>query len=743
MAVGKQMLNRYKKKHVWFAGAGVALLTLGATVSALTLSGNLIHMPIVGQWFVPSRGNAASDLSQNQNSSVLALALLSPADRAAQLEKFAHGASSDRDRARYLLATDLIQQDHGGKALPLLEGLESSYPAIAPYVLAKRAQAYTSTGNNAKAAETWKALIQQFPKDPATAEALYALGKTNPQYWDQALQQFPSHPRSIEIALARLEKKADQPQLLLHIARSGIYSPSILNVLNRLKTEYAARLSPADWEAIGLAYWEAGYYGSAGAAYDKAPNTPLNLYRTGRGAQLGDRYKDAEVGYQQLIQAYPTAKETGQALLKIAEVVEKPQEAIPYLDRAMQEFPDQAAEAMALKADILQGLGSPDTALQLQQAVLKQHSNSETAAKLRWNQAEANSKKGDVKAAWQWARQLAQENPDSELAAQAAFWVGKWALQLGQQADAQQSFEYVLSRYPESYYAWRSASLLGWQVGDFTSVRSQLPRILKPTKQATPLAGSTTLMELYLLGQHQDVWARWQTEFTDRVKPTVAEQFTDGLMRLGVNDNLDGIFMLSNLAFRELPQEKTEYKMIRQQAGYWQALYPFPFAEAIERSAQERQLNPLLVTALIRQESRFEPAIESAVGAIGLMQVMPETAASVAKQIKLKDYKLSNPIDNIKIGTSYLDYTHREYDNNSLFAVASYNAGPGSVADWISKYGFSDPDRFVEQIPYPETRGYVESVFENYWNYLRLYNPEISKKLAKYSKEQSEMLKSQ
>ena len=172
--------------------------------------------------------------------------------------------------------------------------------------------------------------------------------------------------------------------------------------MNRLKTEYATKLTSADWEAIGFAYWEAGYYGSAGAAYDKAPNTPLNLYRTGRGAQLGERYRDATVAYQQLIQAYPTAKETGQALLKIAEVVEKPQEAIPYLDRAMQQFPDRAAEAMSLKADILQGLGSPDTALQLQQAVLKQHSSSETAAKLRWNQAEANFKKGDVKAAWEW-----------------------------------------------------------------------------------------------------------------------------------------------------------------------------------------------------------------------------------------------------------------------------------------------------------------------------------------------------
>jgi soluble lytic murein transglycosylase len=80
-----------------------------------------------------------------------------------------------------------------------------------------------------------------------------------------------------------------------------------------------------------------------------------------------------------------------------------------------------------------------------------------------------------------------------------------------------------------------------------------------------------------------------------------------------------------------------------------------------------------------------------------------------------------------------LDFTHQEYNNNSLLAVASYNAGPGNVSSWIKKYGFSDPDAFVELIPFPETKGYVESVFENYWNYLRLYNPDIAQLVEQHS----------
>jgi len=245
------------------------------------------------------------------------------------------------------------------------------------------------------------------------------------------------------------------------------------------------------------------------------------------------------------------------------------------------------------------------------------------------------------------------------------------------------------------------------------------------------------MRELYKLGQDQDAWALWQVEFTNRLKPTVAEQFTDGLVRLGVGDNLDGIFMLSSLSWRKAATEQAEYKTLRKQASYWQSLYPIPFVQVIEQWAQKRNLNPMLVTALIRQESRFEPKIESDAGAKGLMQVIPETADWVAGKLSLNPYDLTQPDDNINIGTWYLDFTHKEHDNNSAFALASYNAGPARVSEWIQQYGTTDIDRFVEKIPYPETRGYVESVLGNYWNYLRIYNPEISQKLAQLSPEQA------
>lgn len=727
--------RRSLSKRTWmWLGVGLGSLTLGSVTSALLVVGPLAEISPLRGWFQSSE----TPLQESSSLPALTLALLSATERAEQLEVLAQQPPSlNRNQARYLLASDLIQQNHGGMALPWLENLEQEYPALAVPILLKRAQAYAATGDTTKAQDTWQTIAAQYPDHPATAEALYQLGKTDPQYWDQSMTQFPAHPRSVEIAVNRLQQNPKQLEMMRLLARHGLYLPDIVAVLDRLKQDYASQLTPEDWEAIGFAYWENTNYGSAAEAYAKAPPTALNLYRAARGAQLDQRGRTALTRYQALIQAFPEADETGLALVRIAALTDKPEQAITYLDQAIDRFPTQAAEALALKAEVFLEQNSPQTSLQLQQQVLSQYSESDAAAELRWRQTEEHVRKGNIQAAWEWARQLVEQNPNSEQAPQAAFWVGKWATQLNKPEDAKQSFEYVLANYPESYYAWRSAVLLGWDVGDFGTVRQKLPQVVKPEVHPEPLAGSDTTKELYRLGQHQDAWSLWQVEFTNVVQPTVAEQYTDGLMRLGVNNYLDGIFMLSSLDFREQPEEQQDVAEIRKQSSYWQALYPFPYTQTIEQWAQQRQLNPMLVTALIRQESRFESKIRSIAGATGLMQVMPETADWVADQLELKQYNLEDPKDNINLGTWYLDYTHREYADNSLLAVASYNAGPGSVADWISRFSTSDADKFVEQIPFNETRGYVEAVFANYWNYLRLYNPEVSRKLALYSEAHS------
>ncbi len=728
-------------RQVVLMSLGVTAMLAGAAVSALDMLGVIDfsrwhqrYLEPIAEFGLGTRRSNSLILRQPSDSFVKTLALMSPEARSQQLEEVATQKDSpERARARYLLATDLIQQGQAGSAIQWLDGLEDEHKVLQPYVRLKQAQAYEAMGQPEQAKRAWQTLLDEHSDHPVAAEALYALGKDGDRsYWDQALETFPASPRTVQIAQTLLKEREDKLPLMRILARHGLHLPGITTLLDQMVATYGDQLTPEDWEAIGFGYWEKLTYAKAGDAYRWAPETPRNLYRAGRGLQLGQQREDAIAAYYYLSEAFPDDPETAEGLLNLSALVDQ-ETAIVILNRVIEQFPEHAAEALYEKSLLLDEMDSAESASQARQSILSQYSSSEAAATLRWNMANQYAEQGQYLQAWQWAAQIPNENPDSDLAPEAAFWSGKWALEVNQSDEAQRAFEYTIIHYPESYFAWRSAVHLGWDVGDFNTVRDLNPTIQQPAQRALLPAGSETLQELYQLGQEQEAWALWQSEFENPMEPTVAEQFTDGLMRLGVGDNLDGIFMVSSLEWRDQPEEMEQYETLAEQDAYWQALYPFPFQNLIQTWSTERNLNPMLVTALIRQESRFESQIESVVGAKGLMQVMPETADWIDQNIDAGEYNLDNPADNIKLGTWYLSYTHQEYGDNSLYAVASYNAGPGNVADWITRDNFKNADEFAQQIPFPETKNYVRSVFGGYWNYLRLYNPDIAAKVKQYT----------
>ena len=704
-------------------GLGLGTISLGATWFAVTRIGG-------GPTAAPTSGATAPTASPTQ---IPALVNQPPAARRPVLEAIAAGKSGDkgdRPQARYLLATDLLNGGDPEAALTQLKGLERDYPALAPYILVKRAEAHQQAGQSEEAKAAWQSLLQRHDDHPAAAEALYALGREGDEdYWQRAASDFPAHPQTVAWAEAKLAETPERLDLLLLLARHAPYRPEAEATFDQLTQNFSSQLQPEDWERIGFGYWEMQRYGKAGDAYAKAPQTALNLYRAGRGAHLDNQRTAAIARYQALTRTFPDAEQTAQALIHLANLV-KLEDSLSYTNRVIDAFPDRAAEAMLLRAELLELLDSPDSAQRARQSIFSEYGGSETAAELRWERAQQAATAGDRQQAQRWAAAILRQNPDSDQAPAATFWLGRWTAEADQPDAARAAFEYLLRRYPESYYAWRSATTLGWDVGDFSTARDKQPQ-LDPQDPRSPLpAGSDTLQALYQLGQDDDAWALWQVEYGNPFQPTVAEQMTDGLLRLGVGDNLEGIFMLSSLSWRAEETDALSLAEAKQQPSYWQGLYPTPFRPLIETWANTYRLNPALVMALIRQESRFETAIRSSADAVGLMQVIPPTADWVAGQIGLSDYDLTQPEDNVQIGTWYLNYTHQEYGDNSLYAVASYNAGPGSVADWIARFNTTDADRFVAQIPFPETKGYVRSVFENYWNYLRLYNPTVRDGLA-------------
>ena len=158
--------------------------------------------------------------------------------------------------------------------------------------------------------------------------------------------------------------------------------------------------------------------------------------------------------------------------------------------------------------------------------------------------------------------------------------------------------------------------------------------------------------------------------------------------------------------------------------GYWEALFPRAYWTDLRKYSLANGLDPYLVASLIRQESEFNAGALSRANAVGLMQLLPKTGKSVAKQVKLKGYKapqLYTPAVNLELGTRYFKDMVDKYNGQFEYALAAYNAGTDRVADWLGEGHYRDPQEFVESIPFTETREYVQAILRNACVYRQLY----------------------
>ncbi|AFZ34322.1 Lytic transglycosylase catalytic [Stanieria cyanosphaera PCC 7437] len=679
-----------------------------------------------------------------QPSQVLPLVSLSPEQRDVRLKAIIQSNSpfwkksevtkSDRSRARYLLAVDLLKAQRAKAALIYLKDLERNYSVLAPQILVQQANAYQLLNQSAQVQQVYQQLITKYPDSLAIPEVLFWLSHTDVSYQQQLIEKFPYHPLTQKLVRQLLQQDSNQLHLLLLLAKYS-REPNTEEIRDRLVLEYPAQLTPEDWEAIASGYWREEKYRKAADAYTLARLTPRNLYRAARGFHLNGNFSEAIRSYQRLIDEFHDSRETGLSLLHLASISGSA-EAIAYLEMAIEKFPEQAPQALLSQGLIYDALKQSELANQARQKLLQQYPNSEAAVTYRWQEAQKLAVKGNIQGAYSWVQPLIKikGNLNLEILPKAIFWAGKWAKQLGFVAESQQAFQKVITIYPQSYYAWRSAVKLGWQVGDFDDVRAFNPALEFPELNLVPYTNSDTIKELLVLGQYQSAWNLLESEIKQPQELTVSEQFIEGLLLLKLRQISAGINQVWDLAQRENPHEQQKWQALRKTPTYWYALFPFPYRDEILTNSQQSKINPLLVVAVMRKESTFAPEINSRVGAVGLMQVVPETAQWVAAQINLAEYSLKQPEDNIKIGTWYLAHNHERYQNNSLLAIASYNAGTGNVNQWLQQYNTQDLDSFVEDIPFPETKDYVEGVFSNYWNYLRLYDPQVKQQVANYLK---------
>ncbi|MCE5189261.1 MAG: lytic transglycosylase domain-containing protein [Eubacteriales bacterium] len=166
--------------------------------------------------------------------------------------------------------------------------------------------------------------------------------------------------------------------------------------------------------------------------------------------------------------------------------------------------------------------------------------------------------------------------------------------------------------------------------------------------------------------------------------------------------------------------------LIYENALYQQALrnYPVAYSELILQFAEQYDLDPYLVQSVMRCESSNDPGAVSDAGAIGLMQIMPDTATWIAHKLDLDDVYTQDmlylPETSIEFGCWYLHFLSGRFNGNVKEIVAAYNAGHGSVEDWLADPRFSENGVLVT-IPFEQTARYYEKVMEAYENYTTLY----------------------
>jgi soluble lytic murein transglycosylase len=344
---------------------------------------------------------------------------------------------------------------------------------------------------------------------------------------------------------------------------------------------------------------------------------------------------------------------------------------------------------------------------------------------------------------FQSALLLAKEPGDR---ARALLWVGKTYAVTGDTKNAQSAWQQAQAVDSSGYYSLRARDLLdGRDVFaapptmklnyDLTTERTEAAswtRIKFNLPAETDLSNPRSLTadsrfqrgtEFWSLGEYD--LARLEFEnLREAVKTNAADSFRLGNYLLDLGAYRPAIFALREVL--NLAGLDDHSASLTAPAYFMHVRYGLYYADIIWPAAAENGFDPLFITSLIRQESLFEGFVRSNAGARGLMQIIPDTGASVANQMGWPpDYTandLYSPYISIRMGTYYLDANRRLLNGDLYAALAAYNGGPGNASIWQS-LAKGDLDLELEIIRFGETRNYIRAIYETYTTYRGLYSP--------------------
>jgi soluble lytic murein transglycosylase len=605
------------------------------------------------------------------------------------------------DYALYNRAFALYKLARYPESMTVLETLFKHYPDTPLIRSADKllADLQYDSGNFQGAVDSYQKFIEKYPPGTDSLTALHRAALCRERLGDTTG------------SVATLRK------ILLNYPASVI-SEKAEEDLQRLKDQgvVITPFSPEEKEHRGTVLYDLGKYEKAIKIFDSISLEKETerficrlILKTGKANFKARHYREAEKTFAGLI-SRKTGKEIGDDarfwLAKCLDKNGKGEDAFSVYMKLADDAPDSplADDALLAAAFIRKYQNKTDGELVVLKRLLARYPRSTQTNTAIWEIAWQSYLNGDLKTA---AEYFKRGLDDSKIRERTLYWYGRTLQAAGDDKGAGNDFACLLAEYPMGYYALlykREAKVKDNE----TVFLSEEPRKILPLPD-----GFERVKALIAMGLYQE--AVMELSYTRK-------KYADN------HSNVPGIARLYlemgdyHRAFSLVKQDQLR-NMDNSSLVEWGIQYPLAFRELVNENAVRYNIPDSLVYSIMRAESSFFPTALSPVGAVGLMQIMPATAAAVANGNgeKSPSDRLTQPELNIRLGVKHLKDLLTQYNGDFVIAVAAYNAGSGNVNRWLEMFGKIPSDVFIENIPYSETREYVKKVLAGSEIYKRLY----------------------
>jgi len=462
---------------------------------------------------------------------------------------------------------------------------------------------------------------------------------------------------------------------------------------------------------LGMSYYNMADYSQALdwllLCYEEEPSSSIahaSLFFIGRAYTNLDNFSKAVSYYNMLLSEFPSSSYADDALYRMGRIYsvdDNAGKAIESFNRVFEEYPsgDKTDEAL-------------------------------------WELAWIQYKSGDWKGAKASFSNMASLFSSTALKEKALYWQAKCHIKLGEKEEALELCRQIAGFTNYSYYTFAALDLAGYAGSpiDLDSINIGLSPGSSRAKEAIP----GIFEELDRDIANIDGWVDHITKALELIRldyydsaaieirsgEDILEDDPERVLEIAtLYYNARDYFNCLSLIYNNFSNIRNELSEDHLAYAYY-LYYPYGYKDIIDKYSDEYGVDPLFALAVIRQESNFKASAGSYAGARGLMQIMPATGSSIAKQISLSGYEevmLYDPEINIEMGIYYLDQQLDNFDRNLVYCLGAYNGGPGSMTSWISRFGNKDEDEFIEHITYLETKDYIKKVMGNYHFYQLLY----------------------